>query len=238
MKTVLHKANTRGHADHGWLDTYHTFSFADYRNNERMGFGLLRVLNDDTVKAGEGFGVHPHNNMEIISIPLSGALAHGDSMGNKGIIKKGEVQVMSAGTGITHSEMNANKNEDVKFLQIWIFPNKQQVQPRYGQRSIQDNFKQNEFQVIVSPQRSDNELWIHQNAWLSLGHFDKNLTTRYSVKQKENGVYIFLIEGKIKMGDQVLDKRDGFGISEVDFFKIDVLEPSDVLLIDVPMQHP
>lgn len=238
MKTVLHKANTRGHADHGWLDTYHTFSFADYRNNERMGFGLLRVLNDDTVKAGEGFGVHPHNNMEIISIPLSGALAHGDSMGNKGVIKKGEVQVMSAGTGITHSEMNANKNEDVKFLQIWIFPNKQQVQPRYGQHSIQDHFKQNEFQVIVSPQRSDNELWIHQNAWLSLGYFDKNLTTHYSVKQKENGVYIFIIEGKIKMGDQVLEKRDGFGISEVDFFKIDVLEPSEILLIDVPMQHP
>ena len=173
MKTVLHKANTRGHADHGWLDTHHTFSFANYYNPQRMNFGVLRVLNDDVVSAGRGFGTHPHDNMEIISIPLEGDLEHKDSMGNVAVIKEGDVQVMSAGTGIFHSEYNKNKDKAVKFLQIWMFPNKRNVTPRYDQITLKEADNRNKLQQILSPSADDEGVWVHQNAWFHLGKLDK-----------------------------------------------------------------
>lgn len=235
MKTIYHKADSRGHANHGWLETYHTFSFANYHNQERMGFGVLRVLNDDTVKGGMGFGTHPHRDMEIISIPLEGDLKHGDNMGNEGFISKGELQVMSAGTGILHSEKNANHNKEVKFLQIWIIPREQGVEPRYGQLIISDNAKPNDFQQIVSPNKEDEGLWIHQNAWFNLANFDKGVAKKYIVKKEANGVYIFVIEGKAKIGAQILEKRDGMGLTELTSFDLEALEDSEILIMDIPM---
>ena len=180
MKTVIHKAETRGHANHGWLDSHHTFSFANYYDRERMHFGVLRVLNDDIVDAGMGFGTHPHDNMEIVSIPLEGDLEHKDSMGNVTVIKEGDVQVMSAGTGITHSEYNKNKDKEVKFLQIWLFPNKKNVTPRYDQISLRDIAKENEFYQILSPSKEDQGVWIHQDAWFHIGKFTKGSTDQRS----------------------------------------------------------
>ncbi|MDO5656323.1 MAG: pirin family protein [Flavobacteriaceae bacterium] len=238
MKTLYHAANSRGHANHGWLDTHHTFSFSGYHNPERIHFGVLRVLNDDWVKGGMGFGKHPHNNMEIITIPLSGALKHGDSMGNHGIIQKGEVQVMSAGTGIVHSEMNANSQEAVTFLQIWLFPREMNVEPRYDQIRIADDFVPNEFQQIVSPHPNDVGTWIHQDAWFHMANFEQGISKKYDLKKQENGVYVFLIEGKIKIGDQILEKRDGFGLWETDSFEIEAIEKSEILLMEIPMTLP
>lgn len=238
MKTIYHKADSRGHVDHGWLDTHHTFSFANYHNPERMNFGVLRVLNDDVVAGGMGFGEHPHRDMEIISIPLEGQLAHGDSMGNQGIISKGEVQVMSAGTGVMHSEKNANADKPVKFLQIWIIPNKMRVEPRYDQISITNRAKPNDFQQIVSPNKDDNGVRIHQDAWMHLAEFEKGKTKEYKINNRKNGVYIFMIEGKIKINDQVLEKRDGYGISAIESFVVEAMENSELLLIEVPMELP
>lgn len=238
MKTVYHKAKSRGYANHGWLLTNHTFSFAEYFDPQRMSFGTLRVLNDDTVKGGSGFSAHPHYDMEIISIPLSGTLQHADNMGNKGTITKGEVQVMSAGTGITHSEKNADSREEVKFLQIWIIPREQGVKPRYGQLTISLQAKPNDFQQIVSPNKKDEGLWIHQDAWLHLADFDKGISKKYTVKKDGNGVYVFVIEGKAKIGEQVLDKRDGYGIYDTASFTIEAEEKSEILLIEVPMILP
>ena len=194
--TVLHKANTRGLADHGWLNSHHTFSFANYYNPERMHFGVLRVLNDDIVSAGMGFGTHPHDNMEIISIPLEGDLEHKDSMGNVAVIRKGDIQVMSAGTGITHSEYNKNKDQAVKFLQIWVFPNKKNVNPRYDQITLNIKDRHNKLQQIMSPSADDEGVWIHQNAWFHLGKFDKDFQTKYELKDKKNGVYAFVLNGE------------------------------------------
>lgn len=238
MKTIYHKADSRGHANHGWLNSYHTFSFANYHNPERINFGVLRVLNDDTVSGGMGFGQHPHRDMEIISIPLEGDLQHGDSMGSEGIIKKGEIQVMSAGTGIMHSEKNANSNKDVKFLQIWVIPKEQNIEPRYGQVSIEDNAKPNDFQQIISPNKDDEGTWIHQDAWFHLANFDQGMAKEYTVKKEGNGVYVFVIEGQAKIGDQVLDKRDGLGITATDAFTLEALENSEILLMDIPMSLP
>ena len=190
-KTILHKASTRDHADHGWLNSYHSFSFANYQNPERVHFGALRVLNDDTVSEGMGFGTHPHDNMEIISIPLEGDLEHKDSMGNTTVIKQGDIQVMSAGIGIKHSEYNKNENEQVKFLQIWIFPNKKNVTPRYDQITLHEADRHNKLQQILSPNQNDEGVWIYQNAWFHLGKFDKEVSADYHFKQKGNG-YIFL----------------------------------------------
>ena len=173
MKTVYHKADTRGFADHGWLKSHHTFSFANYYNPERISFGVLRVLNDDQVASGMGFGTHPHRDMEIISIPLEGDLEHKDSMGTTAVIRNGEIQVMSAGTGVQHSEYNKNKDGLVKFLQIWVIPNKMNVTPRYDQISIKENEKINDFQQILSPNPYDEGVWIHQNAWFNLAKFEK-----------------------------------------------------------------
>lgn len=238
MKTVYHKADSRGHANHGWLNSYHTFSFANYYNPDRMSFGVLRVLNDDTVKGGMGFGKHPHRDMEIISIPLEGQLKHGDSMGNEGIIRKGQVQVMSAGTGVLHSEINGSPSEEVKFLQIWVIPREQGVAPRYGELTISDNAKPNDFQQIVSPNPDDDGVWIHQDAWFHIADFDQGTQKEYQLKKEGNGVYVFVIEGKVKIGEQVLDKRDGFGITETQSFTLQALEKSEILLMEVPMEFP
>lgn len=235
MKTVLHKAGSRGHANHGWLDSHHSFSFANYYNPDRMNFGVLRVLNDDAVAPGKGFGRHPHDNMEIISIPLSGDLEHKDSMGNEAIIKEGDVQVMSAGTGVFHSEFNKNKDKEVRFLQIWLFPNQKNVQPRYDQISIREVAKKDQFYQILSPNEGDAGVWIHQTAWFHLGDFNKGVKDKYSLKGTGNGVYTFVLEGQIKIGDQVLDKRDGFGIWDLNDFEVEANQDSKILLMEVPM---
>ncbi|MEH6778501.1 pirin family protein [Maribacter arcticus] len=235
MKTILHKSDTRGHADHGWLNSYHSFSFANYHNPERMNFGVLRVLNDDMVAAGRGFGTHPHSNMEIISIPLEGDLQHMDDMGNSTVIKSGDVQVMSAGTGISHSEYNKNKNELVKFLQIWVIPNKKDVVPRYDQISIKNIETKNSFYQILSPNEDDNGVWIHQDAWFHLGNYESDKTDSYSIKKEGNGVYIFVLEGDIVVNDQNLNKRDGYGIWETDSFTLHSNSTAKVLVMEVPM---
>ena len=234
--TVLHRAATRGHANHGWLDSYHTFSFANYHHPERMHFGVLRVLNDDTVDPGMGFGAHPHDNMEIISIPLEGDLEHKDSMGNTTVIKHGDIQVMSAGTGVQHSERNRNRDRLTKFLQIWIFPDRRNVEPRYDQVTLDINDRQNKFQQILSPNPDDEGVWIHQNAWFQLGKFDKGISTEYKIKSKGNGVYAFIINGDATIEGQDLHERDGFGIWEVEALKITSDSPeTEILLMEVPM---
>jgi redox-sensitive bicupin YhaK (pirin superfamily) len=235
MKTVLHRANTRGFANHGWLKSYHSFSFANYYNPERMNFGMLRVLNDDEVAGGRGFGTHPHNNMEIISIPLEGDLKHMDNMGNATVIRQGEVQVMSAGTGVSHSEYNKNLTEDVKFLQIWVIPRERNVTPRYDQISVEDISKKNEFFQIVSPNPEENGVWIHQDAWFHMGIFNKNSSVEYPLNKKGNGVYIFILEGKASINANELLRRDALGIWDTDSIAIEVSANSEILLIEVPM---
>lgn len=234
--SILHKAESRGIANHGWLESYHTFSFANYHNPERMHFGVLRVLNDDKVEAGRGFGTHPHDNMEIISIPLEGDLEHKDSMGNVTVIKNGDIQVMSAGTGIKHSEFNKNKDQLVKFLQIWIYPNKRNVTPRYDQISLDAKQRHNRFQQILSPDPDDEGVWIHQNAWFHLGNFDNGFETDYTVKSNKNGVYAFILKGSAKIEGQTLETRDGFGIWDVEKLTIkSKTNDTEILLMDVPM---
>ncbi len=234
--TIIHKAETRGHANHGWLNSMHTFSFANYHNPERMHFGALRVLNDDTVEAGMGFGKHPHDNMEIISIPLEGDLEHKDSMGNVSVIRHGDIQVMSAGTGIFHSEYNKNKDSRVKFLQIWVFPNKKNVTPRYDQITLNIADRHNKLQQILSPNPEDEGVWIHQNAWFHMGTFDKGIVTEYQIKAKGNGVYAFILKGDVTINGQVLSTRDGFGIWDVDSFSIKADSDAEILLMEVPME--
>lgn len=235
MNSVLHKANTRGNANHGWLKANHSFSFANYYNPERMHFGVLRVLNDDTIAPGRGFGTHPHDNMEIITIPLEGDLKHEDNMGNGTVIKNGDIQVMSAGTGITHSEFNANNNSEVKLLQIWLFPNKKNVEPRYDQIEIKSISKTNEFNQILSPFKDDQGVWIHQNAWFQLGSFDKSTAIDYNIKKETNGLYVFMIEGQAKVNDQDLYLRDGYGLWNTEEIKIQAEKGSKILMMDVPM---
>ncbi|WP_440453797.1 pirin family protein [Psychrobacter sp. ASPA161_9] len=235
MKTIYHAADSRGDANHGWLKSKHTFSFANYHNPERMGFGALRVINDDFVIGGQGFGKHSHRDMEIISIPLSGKLGHGDNIGNNGIIETGEIQVMSAGTGITHSEMNGDDKEDVKFLQIWVIPNKMNVAPRYQQVRMDEIMQPNEFNQVLSPNADDAGVWIHQNAWFSMGDFDKGVTQTYQLNDLNNGVYIFVISGKVNVNGNTLDTRDGLGVWDTKNFTMDVEEDAKVLLMEVPM---
>jgi redox-sensitive bicupin YhaK (pirin superfamily) len=236
MKTVLHKANSRGYANHGWLDSHHTFSFANYRNPERMHFGVLRVLNDDVVAPGRGFNTHPHDNMEIISIPLEGDLEHKDSMGNVAVIRQGDVQVMSAGTGIYHSEFNKNQDQDVKFLQIWLFPNKRNVTPRYDQITLDNGNLNNQLYQVLSPDPNDAGVWIHQNAWFHMGNLDAGFETTYQVKNPQNGIYVFVLDGDVMIEDQLLGKRDGFGIWEIDQIRIKADSEAKILLMEVPMQ--
>jgi redox-sensitive bicupin YhaK (pirin superfamily) len=234
--SVLHRAATRGDANHGWLHSRHTFSFADYYDPDRVHFGMLRVLNDDIVEAGMGFGTHPHDNMEIISIPLEGDLEHKDNMGNVSIIKHGDIQVMSAGTGITHSEYNKNKDKPVKFLQIWIFPNKKNVAPRYDQISLNIEDRHNKLKQILSPDPEDEGVWIYQNAWFHIGRFDKGVSAEYVVKAKGNGVYIFVLSGEVTIIDQDLKPRDGLGIWDIDKFSVKAGTDSEFLIMEVPMK--
>lgn len=233
--TILHKAATRGQANHGWLNSFHTFSFANYHDPERMHFGALRVLNDDTVEAGMGFGSHPHDNMEIISIPLEGDLEHKDSMGNVTVIKQDDIQVMSAGTGIHHSEYNKNKDRRVKFLQIWVFPNHKKVTPRYDQITLNDADRHNKLQQILSPNPKDEGVWIYQNAWFHLGKFDKGVNTDYQLKASGNGVYAFILSGDVTINGQLLNTRDGFGIWDVNQLSIKSVSDAEFLLMEVPM---
>lgn len=234
--TILHKADSRGHANHGWLDSHHTFSFANYYNPERMHFGVLRVLNDDYVAEGMGFGTHPHDNMEIISIPLEGDLEHKDSMGTVATIKHGDIQVMSAGTGIQHSEYNKNKEKPVKFLQIWVFPNKRNVTPRYDHISLNLKDRHNTLQQILSPNQDDAGVWIHQDAWFHLGSFDKDFKMDYKIKKQGNGVYAFVLKGDIAINGIALNQRDGLGIWDTDKLEITAnSQDAEILLMEVPM---
>ena len=235
--SVLHKANTRGHANHGWLESYHTFSFANYHNPERMNFGVLRVLNDDRVSQGMGFGKHPHDNMEIISIPLEGDLEHQDSMGNTTVIKEGDIQAMSAGTGIFHSEYNKNKDQLVKFLQIWIYPNQKNVTPRYDQITLDLNDRHNKLQQILSPNPEDEGVWIHQDAWFHIGKFDHDFATSYELKKSGNGIYVFVLKGDFTVSNIVLNERDGLGIWDTNSIRITANSAdAEILLMEVPMQ--
>ncbi len=235
-QTVLHKANTRGVADHGWLKSYQSFSFAGYYNPERINFGALRVLNDDIVTGGMGFGEHPHDNMEIISIPLEGELQHKDSMGNTATIKAGEIQVMSAGTGIYHSEYNSDPKNPAKFLQIWLFPNKRNVTPRYDQILLNNTAKKNQFVQILSPNKADDGVWIYQDAWFNLARFDAGTTQTYTLNKEGNGVYIFVLNGQIEVNGQVLERRDGFGIWDSLSFDVKAGTDAEFLLMEIPME--
>jgi redox-sensitive bicupin YhaK (pirin superfamily) len=236
MKTVLHKADTRGHANHGWLDSKHTFSFASYYNADRMNFGVLRVINDDTVMGGRGFDTHPHKDMEIISIPLFGDLEHKDSMGNTTVINEGDIQVMSAGTGVYHSEYNKNENKQVKFLQIWIIPHSKGVTPRYDQVSIREIQKKNEFSQILSPNPREQGVWIHQNAWFHIGNIESGTSSTYKLKDNKNGLYIFVIEGDIEIEGQELNSRDGFGIWEIESIGVQALSSAKILVMEIPVK--
>ncbi|HTJ50823.1 MAG TPA: pirin family protein [Cyclobacteriaceae bacterium] len=235
MKTILHKAETRGHANHGWLDSHHTFSFASYYDPTRLQFGALRVLNDDIVAGGRGFGTHPHDNMEIVSIPLKGELEHKDTTGRNEIIKTNDVQIMSAGSGIAHSEYNASKTDPVNFLQIWVFPKVRNIKPLYNQKSFSPADRKDKFQAVVAPEENSNAVFINQDAWFSLGNLTAGTTLDYTVKKNGNGVYVFVLEGDVSIGNQQLNKRDGFGIWETDKISFKADSNAEVLLIDVPM---
>lgn len=236
MNKVIHPSDTRGYANHGWLKSHHTFSFAGYYNPECMHFGALRVLNDDYVEGGKGFGTHPHENMEIITIPLEGDLEHKDNMGNDAVIQEGNVQVMSAGTGVMHSEMNHRSDRPVKFLQIWMFPNKQNVTPRYDEISIEDINTKNTWGQILSPNKEDEGVWVHQNAWFHLGEFDADQQSTYELKNAENGLYVFVLDGAVEIGSELLNERDAVGITESKEVKFNFKNKSRLLLMEVPMQ--
>lgn len=232
---IIHKANTRGYANHGWLEARHTFSFAGYYDPERVHFGKLRVLNNDIVAGGTGFGTHPHDNMEIITIPLKGALAHKDSMGNSSIIEHGEVQVMSAGSGITHSEYNAHESDPIELLQIWVYPNQKNVTPRYDQIKLDLASRHNKLQQILSPNRDDEGVWIYQDAWFHITNMDKGVQLEYQLKKEGNGVYAFVIKGDLKFNDEILNERDGMGVWDLKKITLQAQSDTEILLMEVPM---
>lgn len=235
MKTTLHKANTRGAADHGWLKSHHTFSFANYFDQNRMGFGVLRVINDDVVSPGKGFGTHSHKNMEIISIPLRGSLKHKDTMGSDFVIKKGEIQIMTAGTGVSHSEYNNSAEEDVNFLQIWVLPKKHDITPNYSQKEFAEEKRENQFQLVASPDGRQNSVEMNQDAFFSLSKLDKGENISYSKYLSANGVYVFLLEGELSVNDQALSKRDGLGIEGAEKIEFQASRDSEVLVMEIPM---
>jgi quercetin 2,3-dioxygenase len=235
MKSVIHLASERGHVNHGWLDAHHSFSFASWQNPSRVRFGLLRVLNDDIVAPGMGFGTHPHDNMEIVTIPLAGALEHKDSMGNIGVIKPNEIQAMSAGSGLMHSEYNHSKTEIVNLLQIWVFPKLKDIEPRYEQRVFSAEDKMGKFKTIVAPVRSNDIMWINQDAYFSLGNFKAGDSVVYSIQKENNGAYIFLISGSVKIDGELLNSRDAIGIWDVEKFTLNIWSDAEILIIDVPM---
>lgn len=237
MKTIIHKSDSRGFANHGWLKSYHTFSFANYHNPERMNFGMLRVLNDDVVQPKMGFGTHPHQNMEIISIPIKGALSHKDSMGNKRAIDVGEVQVMSAGTGLTHSEFNDSKTDEVNFLQLWILPEELNVEPNYEQRQFSNEEKKNQLQTVVAPKNKleGNALPISQQAYIYRTNLDSKKAIDLKVKSAKNGFYIFVVEGEVEVKNITLSRRDALGVYETESIKISANQNSELIIIEVPM---
>lgn len=235
MKKTIHKANTRGFADFGWLHSHHTFSFSSYYNPNRMQFGALRVLNDDIVQPAMGFGAHGHENMEIVSIPIIGELAHKDSMGTAKVIYPGEVQIMSAGTGLRHSEYNNSETNIVNFLQIWILPKERGIKPRYDQREFLVSDRMNTFQTVVSPEKDSSALWINQDSYFSLANLEKGKSIDYKIKLAGNGAYLFLIDGSVSVDGETFEKRDGVGIAETDSFSITANENAEILLIEVPM---
>ncbi len=237
MKTLSYPASERGGADFGWLKAKHSFSFGQWYDPKKVHFGALRVLNDDIVKGGGGFPAHPHDNMEIVTIPLSGALAHKDSTGGEGVINAGDVQIMSAGTGIRHSEYNFSETDDANVLQVWVLPKLLNIKPRYDQKTFSVTDRQNKWQFVVSPDENENSLWINQDARFALANLDAGKEIPYSVKTKGNGVYIFVIEGTIKIDTQTLSKRDAVGIYDTGSFVVNALEPSQVLAIEVPMMN-
>lgn len=232
---ITHLRDSRGKADHGWLKSNHTFSFADYYNPERMGFGALRVINDDSVEPGMGFGTHGHRDMEIISIPLEGSLQHKDSEGNSSVIRKGEVQIMSAGTGIFHSEFNASQSEAVKFLQIWVLPEKKGIRPRYEQKTFPHEDRQNRLQLVVSPDGREGSVVINQNAWFSLADLNKGQEITCEKHSAGNGLYLFILKGKIEVEGQTFSDRDGIGFPSFEELKIQAQEGSEILLMEVPV---
>jgi redox-sensitive bicupin YhaK (pirin superfamily) len=234
MKTVFHKAGERGRVNFGWLDSHHSFSFGHYHDPNKIHFGALRVLNDDTVSAGGGFGTHPHDNMEIVSIPLHGDLEHKDSTGTEAVIRQNDVQIMSAGTGIQHSEKNHNAGEEVKFLQIWVIPKERNIKPRYDQKTFKPDDRLNKLKVVVAPD-NDDAVWINQDAWFSLGKFDKQHTESYQIKKAGNGVYVFVLEGQVRIGEHKLNKRDALGVWETGSIELSIEDSAEVLLIEVPM---
>ena len=235
MKKIFHASSTRGEANHGWLHAKHSFSFANYFDPKRIQFGALRVLNDDIIAPGMGFGSHPHDNMEIITIPLEGALEHKDSMDNIGVIDDDEIQVMSAGTGIFHSEYNKNKDKQVKVLQLWVLPKEKNVTPRYDQKSIKELKKPNTLYPIVTPDPNGPAMWIHQDAWFHMGDFNQSTEIEYKINKAGNGVYVFLIEGSAEIAGEAIKKRDALGIWETDNFILKMASNSRVLLIEVPV---
>jgi redox-sensitive bicupin YhaK (pirin superfamily) len=235
MNFLLHPANERGYANHGWLKANHSFSFAGWYDPEKINFGALRVLNDDSVAAKMGFSTHPHDNMEIITIPLSGELRHKDSMGNGSVIHAGEVQVMSAGTGVHHSEFNSSQSEELQLFQIWIFPNQKNVEPRYDQIRYDLSSSRNSFVQVVSPNPDDAGTWIHQNAWISLAHVDAKSSINYPIKLSSNGAYIMVIEGSVTIAGQELNKRDAIGVWNTSEVEIITNSETKMIVIDVPM---
>lgn len=235
MKSIIHKASERGHANHGWLNAYHSFSFGGWYHPEKVQFGVLRVLNDDTIAAGMGFGTHPHDNMEIITIPLEGDLAHKDSMGNAATIKTGDVQVMSAGTGIQHSEFNPNKDQHTKLFQIWVFPKVRNVAPRYQQITLDKSLEKNNFAQILSPNPDDAGVWIHQDAWFYLSDFEQDFSKKLSQKKEGNGFYIMNISGEIEVNQHRLSDRDAIGIWETNAIAVKAHSAAKFLVMEVPM---
>ncbi len=235
METIIHRAGERGHANHGWLDAHHSFSFANWYDPTRMHFGMLRVLNDDKVAAGQGFGMHPHNDMEIITIIHSGALEHSDNMGNGSVIRPGDVQVMSAGTGVYHSEFNPSAEEETTLFQLWIFPKEKGIKPRYDQKTYSPAERKNKIQAVASGFEKDNALYIHQDAVISLGNLEKGTVVSYSLAKNGNGAYVMVIKGKIEIDGKSLNQRDAIGISSTSEFDISALESAEIMIVDVPM---
>ncbi len=235
MKTIFHSATSRGHADHGWLNAHHSFSFANWYDASRVHFGMLRVLNDDIVAGGEGFGMHPHNDMEIITIILKGALQHKDNMGNGSIIKPGDVQVMSAGTGVLHSEFNPLDAEATNLFQLWIIPKEKNIAPRYDQRTYNDEERNNKIQTVASGFKGENELYIHQDAAISLANIQAGSSLEYTMKKSGNGVYIMSVNGNVDVEGTQLDSRDAIGIWETNNIKMSSMNGSDIMIIEVPM---
>lgn len=235
MKMIIHKAVDRGGADHGWLKAKHYFSFGSYNNPKKVHFGLLRVLNDDYIAGGGAFPTHPHDNMEIVTIPFTGALKHKDSTGGEGVIKSGDIQIMSAGTGVQHSEANESKTDPVTLFQVWIFPKEKNIKPRYDQRNFTEEGRKNNWQVVVSPKEADKALWINQDARFALTKLEAGKTLSYENAFKGNGVYLVVINGSVEINNEILHKRDAAGISGTDSITIKAMEDAELLAIEVPM---